>query len=159
MCRRFARFAGCPKRSLSIQSTSRSLRRRLRNGEKTRPRRCLGRDWQAPLAGRRRETDDRNTARHRNWRNATDARILLRRRGDSWTAVVDLPPDPTTGKRRQKRVTARTKKEVEAGSGEADWEGATGFTDAGKVTVREFLDNWLVSVGSLIATIDRTPLP
>ena len=35
------------------------------------------------------------------------------KRGDSWTAVVDIGPDPVTGKRRRKRVTARTKREVE----------------------------------------------
>ena len=35
------------------------------------------------------------------------------KRGDSWTVVVDIGPDPVTGKRRRKRVTARTKREVE----------------------------------------------
>src|SRR5829696_4967302 len=69
------------------------------------------------------------------------------KRGDSWTAVVDLPLDPTTGKRRQKRVTARTKKEVELEVAKLIGKAQTGFTDAGKVTVGEFLDNWLISVG------------
>jgi integrase len=71
----------------------------------------------------------------------------ITKRGDSWTAVVDLPPNPTTGKRRQKRVTARTRREVELEAAKLIGKAQTGFTDAGKVTVREFLDNWLVSVG------------
>jgi integrase len=71
----------------------------------------------------------------------------IARRGDSWTAIVDLPADPTTGKRRQKRVTARTKKEVELEVAKLIGKAQTGFTDAGKVTVGEFLDNWLASVG------------
>jgi integrase len=70
----------------------------------------------------------------------------ITKRGNSWTAVVDLPPDPTTGNRRQKRVTARTKKEVELEVAQLIGKAQTGFTDAGKVTVAEFLENWLVSV-------------
>jgi integrase len=71
----------------------------------------------------------------------------ITKRGNSWTAVVDLPPDPTTGKRRQKRFTARTKREAEAYAAELIQKAATGFSDAGKVTVREFFDHWLVAVG------------
>src|SRR5215213_10634203 len=70
----------------------------------------------------------------------------ITKRGNSWTAVVDLPPDPTTGKRRQKRVSGRTKREVEAHAAELIQKANTGFVDAGKVTVREFLDHWLVAV-------------
>jgi integrase len=68
----------------------------------------------------------------------------ITKRGDSWTALVDLPPDPATGKRRRKRVTARTKRDVELQV--ADLISKTengGFTDAGKLTVREFFDRWL----------------
>jgi integrase len=68
------------------------------------------------------------------------------KRGDAWTAVVDLPPDPTTGKRRQKRVTARTKREVEAKAAELIQKAHTGFVDAGKVTVRAFFEQWLEAV-------------
>jgi integrase len=68
----------------------------------------------------------------------------ITKRGDSWTALVDLPPDPATGKRRQKRVTARTKREVESQVAELIHKAENGgFTDAGKVTVREFVDRWL----------------
>src|SRR5215218_4961130 len=71
----------------------------------------------------------------------------ITKRGSSWTAVVDLPPDPTTGNRRQKRVTARTRKEVELEAAKLIGKAQTGFTDAGKITIGEFLADWLVSVG------------
>src|SRR5215211_1512618 len=70
----------------------------------------------------------------------------ITKRGDSWSALVDLPPDPVTGKRRRKRITARTKREVEIAVAELIHKAETGFTDAGKVTVREFFDHWLESV-------------
>ena len=71
----------------------------------------------------------------------------ITKRGDSWTAIVDLPADPATGKRRQKRITARTKREVELQVAELIHKAENGgFTDAGKVTVREFFDQWLISV-------------
>ena len=67
------------------------------------------------------------------------------KRGDSWSALVDLPPDPVTGKRRRKRITARTKREVETQVAELIHKAETGFTAAGKLTVREFFDRWLES--------------
>ncbi len=67
----------------------------------------------------------------------------ITKRGDSWTAIVDLPPDPATGKRRQKRVTCRTRREVELAVAELIHKAETGFTDGGKVTVREFFNHWL----------------
>ncbi len=67
----------------------------------------------------------------------------ITKRGDSWTAIVDLPPDEATGKRRQKRVTARTKRDVEQQVAALIQAGQTGFTDAGKLTVRAYLDRWL----------------
>jgi integrase len=67
----------------------------------------------------------------------------ITKRGDSWTVLVDLPPDPATGKRRRKRITARTKREVETQMVEVLAAAQTGFTDAGKVTVREFFERWL----------------
>jgi integrase len=69
----------------------------------------------------------------------------ITKRGDSWSALVDLPPDPVTGKRRRKRVTARTKREVETQVAELIHKAETGFTAAGKLTVREFFDRWLES--------------
>src|SRR5215211_4528437 len=67
----------------------------------------------------------------------------ITKRGDSWSALVDLPPDPATGNRRRKRITARTKREVETQMVEVLAAAQTGFIDAGKVTVREFFDRWL----------------
>jgi integrase len=69
----------------------------------------------------------------------------ITKRGDSWSALVDLPPDPVTGKRRRKRITARTKREVETQVAELIHKAETGFTAAGKLTVREFFDRWLES--------------
>src|ERR671910_1268994 len=69
----------------------------------------------------------------------------ITKRGESWSALVDLPPDPVTGKRRRKRITARTKREVETQVAELIHKAETGFTAAGKLTVREFFDRWLES--------------
>ncbi len=70
-------------------------------------------------------------------------RGYIEKRGSSWSAIVDLPPDPVTGKRRRKRLTAPTKREVERLIASTIQAAQTGFTDAGRVTVREFLDRWL----------------
>jgi integrase len=67
----------------------------------------------------------------------------ITRRGDSWTAIVDLPPDPATGRRRQKRITARTKRELELQVANLIQAGQAGFTDAAKLSVREYFDRWL----------------
>ncbi len=67
----------------------------------------------------------------------------ITKRGNSWTALVDIPPDPATGKRRQKRVTCRTRREVELAIAELIHKAERGFTDAAKVTIREYFDHWL----------------
>lgn len=77
----------------------------------------------------------------------------ITKRGDSWTAIVDLPSDPATGKRRQKRITARTKREVELQLAALIQAGQTGYIDAGKVTVREFLDQWLETTAPTISAV------
>lgn len=78
----------------------------------------------------------------------------ITKRGDSWTAVVDLPADPATGKRRQKRVTARTKREAERQVAELINKSQTGgFTDAGKVTVREYFDHWLETTAPTLRAV------
>lgn len=67
-------------------------------------------------------------------------------RGTTWYAVVDLPPDPVTGKRRQKRLSAPTRREVEALIAETMQTAKNGVpADAGKLTVREYMDQWLKS--------------
>jgi integrase len=66
-------------------------------------------------------------------------------RGATWYGVVELPPDPVTGKRKQGRVSAPTKKACEEKARrlvtEADREGFV----SSKITVREFLEWWLES--------------
>jgi integrase len=71
------------------------------------------------------------------------ARGSIQKRGDSWTAIVPLPPDPATGKRRQKRITARTKREVEQQAAALIHAAQTGFIDGSKVTISEYLNHWL----------------
>ncbi|HEV2109067.1 MAG TPA: tyrosine-type recombinase/integrase [Thermomicrobiales bacterium] len=69
------------------------------------------------------------------------------KRGVSWYAVVDLGPDPVTGKRRQKRVSAPTRKACEERVRETIRIAEQGgMADAGKMTVREYLDRWLPSI-------------
>ncbi|MFL5760275.1 MAG: tyrosine-type recombinase/integrase [Thermomicrobiales bacterium] len=78
----------------------------------------------------------------------------ITKRGESWTAIVDLPPDPATGKRRRKRITARTKREVELQVAELINKSRNGgFTDAGKLTVREFLDCWLDATAPTLRSV------
>ena len=69
------------------------------------------------------------------------------KRGVTWTVVVDMPPDPATGKRRQKRISAPTKHEVERLVAQhiATVESG-GFADAGRVTLGEYLTRWLESI-------------
>ena len=66
----------------------------------------------------------------------------IERRGAGWTAVVDLPADPATGKRRQKRLTAATRREIEALVVATIQAAQGGFTDAGRATVRDYLPRW-----------------
>ncbi len=77
----------------------------------------------------------------------------LTKRGDSWTAVVDLPPDPATGKRRQKRVTARTKRELEQQVAALIQAGQAGFIDAGKLTVRDYFERWLETTAPTLRAV------
>lgn len=72
-------------------------------------------------------------------------------RGTTWYATVDLPRDPTTGKRRQKRLSAPTRRQVEALVAATLHATATGdAADAGRTTVREYLDRWLASVAATL---------
>lgn len=67
--------------------------------------------------------------------------------GTSWAGVVDLPPDPVTGKRRQKRVTAKTRRECEekirALLDQVDDGEAVGHE---RLTLAEFAAQWLEAV-------------
>ena len=71
---------------------------------------------------------------------ATDGRV-------SWRAIYDLPPDPVTGKRRQKWLTARTKKDAEALLAEAIADLRRGERVEPSMTpLREYLTDWLAAI-------------
>ena len=66
------------------------------------------------------------------------------KKGVTWVAVVDLPRDPVTGKRRQKWISAKTKKEAERLAAQTIHAVDSGtFTDTGKRTVADYLEQWL----------------
>lgn len=72
---------------------------------------------------------------------------VIGKNGMSWAGIVDLPPDAVTGKRRQKRVTAGTRRECEekirAILDQADDGDAVGHE---KLTLDEFAKQWLEAV-------------
>ena len=69
------------------------------------------------------------------------------KRGTSWYATVDLPRNPITGKRRQKRVSAPTKRQCEEKIREAlNQADVSQSSDAGKITFAEYVARWLESV-------------
>ena len=61
----------------------------------------------------------------------------------TWSTVIDLGPDPATGKRRQKRISGRTRKEVERKVAEAIHRAETGFIDSKNATIADLFDHWL----------------
>ena len=70
----------------------------------------------------------------------------IRKRGSTYTYWLDLPPDPVTGKRRQKTKGGfLTKRECQAALNEAIMAVQTGtYVEASRRTVRSFLlDEWL----------------
>lgn len=79
------------------------------------------------------------------------------RRGNKWSAIIDLAVDPVTGKRRRKRITATTKREAERLVAEAIQSGAGGFAPDGRMLVRDFFDQWLGTLESRLrpSTIRR----
>lgn len=79
--------------------------------------------------------------------------------GVRWKVTIDLPADPVTGKRRQKRITAATKKEAERLAREtlhAIEHG--GYTDRGDMLLAMYLEQWLEDFGRQaweLTTFDR----
>ena len=70
-----------------------------------------------------------------------------KRGGVVWTCVVDLPPDPVTGARRQRRLSAPTRKELEARVTDALHAVQTGdYLEPSKSTLGDFLARWLAAV-------------
>jgi len=72
------------------------------------------------------------------------------RRGSKWSAIVDLPADPVTGKRRRRRLTADTKREVEQLVAATIQSGSGGFVPDGKILVRDFFEQWLPTLESRV---------
>lgn len=73
--------------------------------------------------------------------------------GTTWTAVVDLPPDPVTGKRRQTRISAPTKREAEVLCNRkiaAIASGGFAEADADHITVASYLARWLEANASTV---------
>jgi integrase len=73
------------------------------------------------------------------------ARGSVRKRGSTWTVVVDVGPDPVTGRRRQKSKGGfRTRKAAEAGLRElsAAVDGGR-YVERSTTTVGEYLDEWI----------------
>src|SRR5919106_4498279 len=73
------------------------------------------------------------------------ARGSVRKRGSSWTVVVDVGPDPVTGRRRQKSKGGfRTRKAAEAALRELVASvDAGGYVERSTRTVGDYLDEWL----------------
>lgn len=68
-------------------------------------------------------------------------------RGVVWKATIDLGPDPATGKRRQRRLRAPTRKALEAKIGEllaAMERGETLYET--RITTADYLEQWLVAI-------------
>src|SRR4051812_28814134 len=73
--------------------------------------------------------------------------------GTVYTTQIDLPPDPITGKRRQKRITARTKHEVDAEIIRVKASIASGGfseAEAARITVGAYLARWLEANASTV---------
>ncbi|SHH43510.1 tyrosine-type recombinase/integrase [Desulforamulus hydrothermalis] len=69
---------------------------------------------------------------------------LVRKRKDGrWEGRVELPPDPITGKRRQKYVYASKRQECQKLVNDIIYQLQTGtFADAGKLTIDAYLEQW-----------------
>ena len=68
------------------------------------------------------------------------------KRGISWRMTVDVGVDPATGKRKQKMLTAPTKKELEEKATQLLADASRGtYFEPEKMTVGEFLKYWLTN--------------
>jgi integrase len=73
------------------------------------------------------------------------------KRGITWTVVVDGPPHAITGRRTQRRLSAPTKRELEAKLAAYLQSMQTGgIVDDGRITLGEFLERWLGIVESTV---------
>jgi integrase len=75
------------------------------------------------------------------------------KRGSKWSVMIDLPRDPVIGKRRQRRITAPTRREVELLAVEALSKlESEGFpeAEASKMTVSQYMERWVESIYSTV---------
>jgi integrase len=80
-------------------------------------------------------------------RNRYNIRKETNERGVVWRATIDLGPDPLTGKRRQRRLSATTRKALEAKIGELLGAAERGeLLSDRRITVAAYLDEWLVAI-------------
>jgi integrase len=80
------------------------------------------------------------------------------KRGTVWYGRVDLPPDPETGKRRQKRFNAPTKREIDKLAAEIIVKAENGgFAEADikKLTVSDYLTRWVSSLEGSVKPTTR----
>lgn len=71
---------------------------------------------------------------------------VKKRKDGRWQGRIELPPDPVTGKRRQKYVYADKRQECQRLVNEIIYKLETSdFTDPGKLTVDAYLDEWFLT--------------
>ena len=70
---------------------------------------------------------------------------IVKRSKDSWTIILNLGRDPSTGKRKQQWVAVRgTKRDAEKKLAELQHQMDTGsYLKPSKITVGDFLNQWL----------------
>ena len=76
----------------------------------------------------------------------------------TWTVVVDLPRDPATGKRKQTRLSAPTRKELETKLAEMLTAISRGtYVEPTILTTAEYLERWLAEAAASLrpGTLDR----
>ncbi|MES0334775.1 MAG: tyrosine-type recombinase/integrase [Candidatus Magnetobacterium sp. LHC-1] len=67
----------------------------------------------------------------------------IRKRGDKWVAIIEIGRDPATGKRKQKWITGRTRKEVEKKAVElTNQVNKDEYFEATDMTVKDYLIKW-----------------
>lgn len=75
----------------------------------------------------------------------------IRKRGNGYSVVVELPRDPESNKRRQKWLTAATKREAEKLLSKTLHDLQTGgFIEPSKATTGEYLTHWLETIETTV---------
>lgn len=70
------------------------------------------------------------------------------KRGDVWTVRIELPPDPVTGERKRTRLSARTKRELEALVAKTRTNVQVGtYVQPDRQSFGQFLSYWLETHG------------